>query len=86
MTDENGCVYELLEPTDKDSPVFGFLEKRISLYHFCYEVENLEEKLKELIKKGFYLISGPMEAIAFKGRNIAFLIDRENLIIELVEQ
>ncbi len=86
MADENGFVYELLEPVGKDSPVSSFLEKRISLYHFCYEVENLEKKLKELIKNGFYLISGPTKAIAFEGRNIAFLINRDNLIIELVEQ
>ncbi len=86
MTDENGFVYELLEPVSKDSPVSRFLEKRISLYHFCYTVKNLENKLKELTQNGFYLISGPTKAIAFEGRNIAFLINRDNLIIELVEQ
>jgi len=86
MADENGFVYELLEPTDKDSPVSRFLEKRISLYHLCYSVENLEKKIKKLTNKGFYLISGPTEAIAFERRNIAFLINRDNLIIELVEQ
>lgn len=86
MADENGFVYELLEPTDKDSPVSRFLEKRISLYHLCYAVENLEKKLEELTTKGFYLISEPSKATAFGGRNIAFLINRDNLIIELVEQ
>lgn len=86
MADENGFVYELLEPTGEDSPVSRFLEKRISLYHFCYSVENLKEKLNELTKKGFFLISGPAKAVAFKGKNIAFLINRDNLIIELVEQ
>jgi len=86
MVDENDFVYELLEPTCQDSPVSRFLEKRISLYHFCYVVENIDQKLKELTSKGFYLISGPTEAIAFEGKNIAFLINRDNLIIELVEQ
>ena len=86
MTDENGFIYELLEPSSPDSPVSRFLEKRISLYHFCYEVENISKKIKELTSKGFYLISGPIEAIAFEGKKIAFLIDCNNLIIELVEK
>jgi len=86
MSDENGFVYELLEPIDDQSPVSRFLKKRVSLYHFCYSVENLRGKINDLTKNGFYLISGPDKAIAFNGRLIAFLINRDNLIIELVEQ
>jgi len=86
MTDENGFVFELLEPNGENSPVSRFLEKRISLYHFCYVVESLNEKLNELTQKGFFVISGPTKAIAFDGKPIAFLINRDNLIIELVER
>jgi len=86
MTDENGFVFELLEPNGENSPISRFLEKRISLYHFCYVVENLNEKLNDLIQKGFFLISGPSKAVAFGGKPIAFLISRDNLIIELVEK
>ena len=85
MRDENGFEFELLEPTEEDSPVSKILERRISLYHLCYKVDNITKKIDELTAKGFYLISGPVEAVAFQGKNIAFLINRENLIIELVE-
>ncbi|HDL01309.1 MAG TPA: lactoylglutathione lyase [candidate division Zixibacteria bacterium] len=86
MTDKNGSVFELLEPNGENSPVSRFLEKRVSLYHLCYNVENLKENLNDLTQKGFYLISGPDPAVAFDNRQIAFLINRDNLIIELVEQ
>lgn len=86
MIDEHGFKYELLEPTGNDSPVNKFLERRISLYHFCYEVRDIKSKIEELTKNGFYLISGPVGAVAFNGRPIAFLINRDNLIIELVAQ
>lgn len=86
MIDDNNNVFELLEPACEDSPLNQLLKKRTSLYHFCYEVNNIEVKVEELIKKGFMLITGPVEAVAFGGKQIAFLINWDNLIIELLEQ
>jgi len=86
MEDDHGNRYELLEPVSDDSPINRILEKRTSLYHFCYEVQDIKLKIKELTKKGFTLISGPVEAVAFDGNLIAFLINWDNLIVELLEQ
>ena len=85
MEDDHGNKFELLEPASPDSPVKKMLEKRIGLYHFCYEVDNINQKIKDLSSKGFFLISGPVKAVAFDNHLIAFLINRDNLIIELVE-
>lgn len=86
MKDDCGNRYELLEPIGNDSPINKFIDRRISLYHFCYEVKDIESKIEELTQKKFILISGPTEAVAFDNRLIAFLINQDNLIIELVEQ
>jgi len=86
MGDENNTLYELIEPTDKNSPVSKLLEKRISLYHFCYEVDDIEFTIKDLLSKKFVLISGPVRAAAFIGKRIAFLFNSDNLTIELVEK
>lgn len=86
MIDDHGFKYELLEPTGDDSPINKFLERRIGLYHFSYEVKDIKSKIEELTKKGFFLITGPVEAVAFDDNLIAFLINMDNLIIELVEQ
>ncbi len=85
MIDDHGFRYELLEPTGNDSPINKFLERRIGLYHFSYEVKDIQTKIEELTKTGFFLITGPVKAIAFKDNLIAFLINVDNLIIELVE-
>jgi len=85
MRDDMGNRYELLESAGNDSPINTILQKRNSLYHFCYEVNDINIKIKELTEKGFLLISGPAEAVAFNGKLIAFLINWDNLIIELVE-
>jgi methylmalonyl-CoA/ethylmalonyl-CoA epimerase len=86
MVDQHNIKYELIEPRSPDSPVNKLLEKRSSLYHFCYEVEDINLKIQQLSRHGFLLISGPVEAIAFNGNLIAFLINRDNLIIELLER
>lgn len=48
---------ELLEPTDEESPVAKFLEKRgPGLHHVAYTVENLEERISELKNDGIRMI------------------------------
>ena len=86
MGDCHGSSFELLEPVGNNSPIGKMLDRRIGLYHICYEVGDIKLKIKELTKTGFFLISGPVEAIAFDNKMIAFLINSDNLIIELLEQ
>lgn len=86
MGDENSILYELIEPVDDSSPISNLLKKRISLYHFCYEVLDIGSAIKDLSNNGFLLISGPSKAVAFDGRQIAFLINQDNLTIELLEK
>lgn len=48
---------ELLEPTSPDSPVARFIEKRgTGIHHIAYAVDNVENALDELAKKGVQLI------------------------------
>ena len=86
MVDRHGSKFELLEPGGKESPISKMLDRRIGLYHICYKVQDIKLKIKELTETGFFLISGPVEAVAFDDKAIAFLINSDNLIIELLEQ
>jgi len=48
---------ELLEPTDIDSPINKFIEKRgEGLHHIALNVDNVNMALDELAKKGLKLI------------------------------
>lgn len=48
---------ELLEPLDETSNIAKFLEKNgEGFHHICYEVDNIEEKLKLLENQGIPLI------------------------------
>jgi len=78
---------ELLEPTDSESAVAKFLEKRgEGIHHIALAVSDLESHLEELKKKGIALID-EKPRMGVEGGKIAFLHPRslKNVLIELVE-
>lgn len=60
-----------------------FIEKNITYYHMCYEVENLEESIQTFDKS--IIISKPAEAVLFNNRRVAFIMTPIG-IVELLEK
>ena len=86
MTKKNHPLIELVSPIDKTSPVASILKKmRTTPYHTCYEVPDINNKIKELKKVGFLLVMKPTPAIAFENRKISFLFHNSFGLIELLE-
>ena len=79
---------EFIEPINDESPVKKALEKGGGFNHICFEVDNLSEKINEIVEKGGRLIVSPVEG--FEGRQIAFVLlnmKKTNLnLVELVER
>jgi len=94
--EESGVYVELLEPTDETSPVMNFLKKRGGgLHHLCFEVDNIEEASKMLVKEGFAMVTPPVECSAYDKNfkrdcigvtRIAFFMMTDHLLIELIEK
>ena len=64
---------ELLEPTDDDSTIAKFIEKRgEGVHHIAFATKNLEESLRKIEAKGIRLIDKHPRPGA-EGLNIAFL-------------
>lgn len=78
---------ELLEPTDTESPVAKFLEKRgEGIHHIALSVSGIESHLKELSEKGIALIDEKPRT-GMEGGKIAFIHPKstKNVLVELVE-
>ena len=73
----NGVSIELVE----GPVVSSLIKKGISLYHYCYEVENLKSKVSELKKNGGSIIVKPIPSLLFEKRLISFI----NTPIGLIE-
>ncbi len=82
-----GTAIELLEPTDKDSPVWKFLEKRgEGIHHICFFVDDIEKSLKELKERGVRLIDETPREGAYNSK-VAFIHPKavNGVLIELAE-
>ena len=57
FVDFNNCEVEFLEPLDEKSSIAKFLAKRgPGIHHFCVQVEDIYQALKELKEKNIELI------------------------------
>jgi|SRR5579864_2254894 len=78
---------ELIEPVEKDSPVYNFARNGGGIHHLCFEVNNIHEHLSNMEKKGATVLVKPV--IGFDNRLIAFLdLNMKNTkcgLIELLE-
>lgn len=79
---------ELLEPTDSDSPIAKFIEKRgEGIHHICLRVTNLDEHLARLKFEGYRLVNeAPVPGA--HGCRVAFLHPSagNGVLIELSEE
>ncbi len=83
----NGVLCELVEPVDERSPVNGYLKQsKVSLYHLCFEVPDLERALQHARRHGFHTLGRPKPAAAFEGRRIAWVFSPVLGLFELLEK
>ena len=87
MFDVGESKIELVQPTSPDSPVGKFLSKRgEGFHHVAFQVDDLDETLKELKENGVELIDEEPR-IGAVGMRMAFVHPRSahGVLTELVE-
>jgi methylmalonyl-CoA/ethylmalonyl-CoA epimerase len=77
---------ELIAPLTDDAPIRRLLAKGGGAYHVCYEVDDIEMSLSQMRGKGCLVISGPVPAVAFGGRRIAWFYTPARQLVEIVER
>lgn len=83
---EGDTVLELVAPLGPNSPIDRILRHGGGLYHVCYEVLNISAAISHLTAQGSFLLSGPVPAVAFEMREIAWLLTESTLLIELLQK
>ena len=76
---------ELLEPLGSDSPLEGHLKRGVKMYHQAFSAPAIQTAIDQLVSAGAHLIVGPVPAVAFGGREVAFLILRTMMLVELIQ-
>lgn len=88
LNKEGFPTIELVMPcgNGKD-PVTQVLKRSgVTPYHMCFEVDDIEQAMKDLYEEGFNPLFLPMEAVAMQGRKICYMYSLEVGTIELVER
>ena len=79
-----GTNIELIEPAEKNSPVTNFVQKGGGFHHLCFEVEDIDNEIENMVQKGARVIVKP--TIGFENRLIAFLLlNMKNTNCNLIE-
>jgi methylmalonyl-CoA/ethylmalonyl-CoA epimerase len=84
----SGVKLEFLMPTDKESVVAKFIEKRgEGIHHICFEIDDIEEMVSELKSKGVELVD-EKPRLGVEGKKIIFLQPKSayGVLIELKEK
>jgi methylmalonyl-CoA/ethylmalonyl-CoA epimerase len=76
---------ELVAPLGPNSPVDRTLKKGGGIYHICYQVPDIRAAIEHLRGLGSFLLSGPVPALAFGMREIAWLMTEADLLVELLQ-
>lgn len=87
--DDRDELIELISPINEKSPVTKTLQAMRDVatpYHICYEVDNLERVLRVLKNRHFVQTTKAESAVAFEGRRVIFLLNKDAGLIELLEK
>ena len=82
MFDSGGVNVELIEGNAVKGVLGGDTFK---IYHVCFEVENLLDMVGRARAAGYIRISSPKSAPLFDDRQVVFMMNKDNFIVEFLE-
>ena len=85
LTKENSLIVKLIEPIDETSPVYRIARKGGGLHHLGFRCKNIDEEITRLKSLGLRVITNPQPGEAFENNQIAFLLGKQSLNIELID-
>ncbi|HBZ19823.1 MAG TPA: hypothetical protein DEO60_01730 [Bacteroidales bacterium] len=82
---EDSLTIKIIEPLIENVSLVNFVSRGGGFHHICFKCDNINEGLKELKEKGLITLVPPQPGEAFNNHNIAFLLARYGLNIELID-
>jgi methylmalonyl-CoA/ethylmalonyl-CoA epimerase len=82
---ENSLTIKIIEPLKDNQSLVNFVSRGGGFHHICFKCDNINDGLKELREKGLITLVQPQPGEAFNNHNIAFLLARYGLNIELID-
>ena len=82
---ENSITIKLIEPVEGNQSLTNFVNKGGGFHHLCFKCDDVNENLKDLKEKGLLTLVPPQKGEAFNNHDIAFLLAKYGINIELID-
>lgn len=82
---DDSVLVKIIEPLEDNQSLVNFVSRGGGFHHLCFRVENMAEQLSELTGKGLLTLVPPQPGEAFNNHDIAFLLARFGINIELID-
>jgi methylmalonyl-CoA/ethylmalonyl-CoA epimerase len=82
---DESITVKLIEPLESNQSIQNFVNRGGGFHHLCFKCSDIDEKIDELTGKGLLKLVPPQPGEAFNNHNIAFLLARYGLNIELID-
>jgi methylmalonyl-CoA/ethylmalonyl-CoA epimerase len=82
---EESVLVKLIEPLADNLSLVNFVNRGGGFHHLCFRVEDMNKQISELKEKGLLLLVPPQSGEAFNNHDIAFMLARFGLNVELID-
>lgn len=82
---EGSIMIKLIEPSDDNHSLLSFVKRGGGFHHICFKCESIPEAISDLSSKGLLTLVKPQPGEAFNNHDIAFLLGKYGMSIELID-
>ena len=85
LSKDDSITIKLIEPLESNQSLKNLVNRGGGFHHLCFKCSDINVKIDELKKEGLLSLVPPQPGEAFNNHNIAFLLARYGLNIELID-
>lgn len=82
---EGSILVKLIQPMPGNESLQNYVNSGGGFHHLCYRCGDLRRTMAELLEKGLLTLQAPQPGEAFNNHEIAFLLARNGVRIELID-
>jgi len=85
MRKEGSTLLKFIEPVEGNTSLQNFVNRGGGFHHICFRCNDIKTTMADLNSKGMLTLVPPQPGEAFKNHNIAFMLAKYGLNIELID-
>lgn len=82
---ESSIDIKLIEPVEGNTALMSFVKRGGGYHHLCFKCNDMAQTIGELKQQGLLTLVAPQSGEAFGGHDIAFLLAKYGINLELID-